>query len=136
MKIKFVCEKGIAGPLSVGMQRVDVRYILGGVYEEFKKSPFSDNTTDNFSSLNLHVFYSKNDVIKGVELFPVAGAFFRGYNLFDFTLDDLLTNFARLGVKYDVGDVGVRIVDDGIRIYAPDIDDSCGASIDSIYVEL
>ncbi|MEA5126177.1 hypothetical protein [Xanthomonas floridensis] len=136
MKIEFVCQKGAVGPLHVGMRRAEVRYILGGIYEEFKKSPFSENTTDDFPHLKLHVFYSKNDIIKGVELFPAAGIFFKGYNLFALKLNDILIILDKLSVGYEIGDVGIRIPEAGIRVYAPEILDSNVASIEAIYCEL
>ncbi|MCT8358786.1 hypothetical protein NLA05_21390 [Xanthomonas citri pv. anacardii] len=135
MKTNFLCEKGVVGPLRSGMQRAEVRCVLGG-YNEFKKSPFSQNTTDEFLNSGLHVFYSPDELIKGVELFPDVGALFKGDDLFSFKLAGLMKFLDCHGIGYKFGDVGIKIVEVGIRIYSSDMNESCEASIESVYIEL
>ena len=55
------------GKIEFGMKREDVRAILGDKYEEFKKSEFSVNTTDDYGFL--HVFYTEDNQVEAVEVF-------------------------------------------------------------------
>ena len=50
-----------------GMSRSEVRALFSGKYAEFKKSKFSQNTTDDFGIC--HVFYNKDDKCEAVEVF-------------------------------------------------------------------
>lgn len=52
--------------LFFGMARDSVRK-LGGAYREYKKTPFSQNTTDDFGEFQ--VFYSPDDRCEAVEIF-------------------------------------------------------------------
>ena len=56
------------GPIKLGATREAVREAAGPEFEEFRKSPSSDNTTDDFGSL--HVYYGENDTCVGVEVVP------------------------------------------------------------------
>ena len=62
---EFVPLKSI-GPVIFGMSREKVRRILGN-YEEFRKSRFSRNTTDDFSFC--HVYYDTANQVNAVEFF-------------------------------------------------------------------
>ena len=55
------------GRIKFGMNRSDVRQILGGDFVEFRKSKFSKNTSDDFHFL--HVYYDVDDKCIAVELF-------------------------------------------------------------------
>ncbi|MCM1277316.1 MAG: hypothetical protein NC299_18485 [Lachnospiraceae bacterium] len=49
-----------------GAQREIVRNAFGS-FEEFKKSPFSKNTSDDFG--DFHIFYDSNNCFEAVEIF-------------------------------------------------------------------
>ncbi len=65
VKINAVPLKGAAN-IKFGMRREKVREILGEAVE-FKKSPFSKTTTDDFGYC--HVFYDANDECEAIEIF-------------------------------------------------------------------
>ena len=65
-KWQVVPEKSI-GKIEFGMNREEVRTLLGDKYEEFKKSEFSVNTTDDYGFL--HVYYSEDNRVEAVEVF-------------------------------------------------------------------
>lgn len=53
-----------------GMERHEVRAILGEPIREFKKSKFSKTTTDDYSTY--HIFYDINNKFEAVEFFDGA----------------------------------------------------------------
>lgn len=63
-----------------GMPRSEVRMILGGKYNEFKKSKFSKNTADDFGIC--HVFYTPDDKCEAVEVFDNCEVSVNGTILF------------------------------------------------------
>ena len=54
------------GKIYFGMRRTEIRNMFGD-YKEFKKSKYSQNTTDDFGMF--HVFYSKDNQCEAVEIF-------------------------------------------------------------------
>ena len=58
--------KGI-DEISVGISREEVRKYFGNNFEEFKKSKFSKNTTDDYGYC--HIFYDKDNKFEAIEFF-------------------------------------------------------------------
>ena len=58
--------KGI-DEISFGISREEVRKYFGNNFEEFKKSKFSKNTTDDYGYC--HIFYDKDNKIEAIEFF-------------------------------------------------------------------
>ena len=54
------------GDIKFGASRNEVRSLLGE-YQEFKKSPFSKNTTDDFG--DFHIYYSEDNFVDAIEVF-------------------------------------------------------------------
>ena len=54
------------GCIKFGASRNEIRSAIG-IYKEFKKSPFSKNTTDDFGGF--HVYYSDDNYVEAIEVF-------------------------------------------------------------------
>lgn len=65
-----ICLVASVNEIPFGSARTIVRDALGNDFKEFKKSKYSKNTTDDFGSC--HVFYSSNDTMDAIEIFPDA----------------------------------------------------------------
>ena len=65
METIFKPYKSYAG-IAFGASRNELRSLLGK-YQEFKKSPFSKNTTDDFG--DFHVYYSEDNLVEAIEVF-------------------------------------------------------------------
>ncbi|MBH3361335.1 hypothetical protein [Pseudomonas guariconensis] len=130
----FDCDKNHAGPIYKGVRRADVRKVLGA-YKEFKKSPFSSNTADDFQSVGVHVFYNSEDVVRGVEIFKGARVFVCGLDVFSFSLTGLVAELERIGVGCVYDEAGANITDLGIGFYSPDVGEVETPSIEGVYVE-
>lgn len=131
----FDCDKSVAGPLTSGMTRADVRRLLGAC-SEFRKASFSVNTSDDFEEVGAHVFYSEDDVIRGVEIFRVGSVRVRGIEVFVLSLSELESALANIGISCEYDDVGARIADLGIGFYAPELGNVVSPPIEAVYIEM
>lgn len=95
--------------IKFGTNRKTVREKLGD-YSEFKKTPFSDNTTDDFGFC--HVYYDDNNKFEAIEIFD-AEVYIRERKVFP-------VNVNRLGDIIDDFDDELISVSKSIGIYAPD----------------
>ena len=65
---KFVVIPNLSvNGIEFGTSREETRKALGRSFKEFKKSPFSENTTDAYDAF--HVFYSVDDKFEAIEFF-------------------------------------------------------------------
>lgn len=78
------------GNVAFDSKREDVRNSLG-TYTEFKKSRFSKNTTDNFGGF--HVFYTQNNEVEAIEIFPFVKAVYNGKNIFELSKQEVISLF-------------------------------------------
>jgi hypothetical protein len=131
----FDCDKSRAGPLKGGMTRADVRKILGH-FSEFKKSQLSTNSADDFEDVGAHVFYTEDNVIRGVEIFKGNLVTVRGIDIFSLPLPALVSELERIGIECVYDDVGARLLNIGVGIYSPDFGDVEAPSVEAVYVEL
>ena len=74
------------GNIRLGEKREDVRK-SNGVYKEFKKTRFSNNSTDDFGKF--HVYYNDNNIVIAIEFFRESELSFHGTLLFQKTLSEL-----------------------------------------------
>lgn len=117
------------------MIREEVRILLGD-FKEFKKNQFSRSTADSFAGGGVHVFYSEDGLISGVEIFRGVEATFRSLELFSMGFYDLISALRQAGVGVVLDDVGASLVDVGLGIYAPNYEDDGGCVIDAVYVDM
>lgn len=66
------------GPIKLGMTRSEIRNILNSKVTEFTKSQESENTTDSFDELGIHVYYKDGDMCEAIEVFEPANPTFNG----------------------------------------------------------
>ena len=80
MEMDIVSFKRV-GNLTFGMKREKVREMLGPNFTVFRKSPWEVNTTDDYHTLGLHLYYTEHDELEFVEMFPPARPIFKGVDL-------------------------------------------------------
>jgi len=122
-------------PFKPGMTRGQLREILGD-FNEFRKTKFSKNSTDEFLSSSVHVFYHENGIVKGVEIFKNSEFIIFGKNLFKMSAHEAMSFIENNGADVSCSDVGFNVDSLGIRIYAPEMMDEENAKIKSIYIEI
>ncbi len=101
------------GPIKLGADREAVREAAGPEFEEFRKSPSSDNTTDDYGSF--HVYYDENDTCVAVEVFPEIEVVVDGEVVFPTTLDKAAAVIPSLARDDD----GLISTEQSIGVYAP-----------------
>lgn len=101
------------GPIKLGAAREAVRAAAGPGFEEFRKSPSSENTTDDYGSF--HVYYDESDTCVAVEVFPEIEVLVDGEVVFPTTLDKAAAVIPSL----ERDDDGLLSTEKSIGVYAP-----------------
>ena len=101
------------GPIKLGAAREAVRAAAGPGFEEFRKSPSSENTTDDYGSF--HVYYDENDACAAVEVFPEIEVAVDGEVVFPTSLDRAIAAIPSL----ERDDDGLLSTEKSVGIYAP-----------------
>ena len=99
--------------IEFGMER-DVVRKLYGEYEEFKKSEYSENTTDDFGSF--HVYYDENDKCEAVEIFDDVEVTVNGEKIFPVKIEEA----QKIESSLVRDEEGLISIEKSIGIYAPD----------------
>lgn len=115
-----------AGNIKFGSERETVRKDNGN-FKEFRKSRFSKNSTDDFSSF--HVFYSEDDRVEAVEFFRESNLYFHDIQLFSQSYSDLKARFNALDSNITEDESGIIYKTLGFSVYSPD-----GEQVESILV--
>ena len=131
----FRYHNGCVSPIKSGMARAQVRSTLGD-FNEFRKSKFSENSTDDFINSFVHAFYRENDIIKGLEIFSDSEFIVFERNLFEMSAREAKSFFEKNGADVNCNDIGFNVESLNIRIYAPEMMDEEDAKIKSIYIEI
>ncbi len=99
--------------IEFGMEREVVRKLYGQ-YEEYKKSEYSQNTTDDFG--NFHVYYDENDKCEAVEIFDDVEVTINGEIIFPVKIEDA----EKIESSLVRDEEGLISIEKSIGIYAPD----------------
>lgn len=131
----FEYQTGKVGCVSAGMDRSEVRRLLGK-FEEFRKSPDSINTTDDFADAAAHVYYDNHDHVVGVEVHRESGLFYRGLSLMEKTPEQIESSLSTLSVECDRSDSSMISIEGGkVGMYLTE--DNGGVDVVvSVYVDL
>ena len=114
------------GTIKFGSNRETVRKDNGN-FKEFRKSRFSKNSTDDFSSF--HVFYNEDDRVEAVEFFRESNLYFHDIQLFTQSYGDLKTRLNALDSNNTEDESGIIYKTLGFSVYSPD-----GKQVESILV--
>lgn len=101
--------------IEFGMERDAVRKLYGE-YEEFKKSEYSENTTDDFG--NFHVYYDENNKCEAVEIFDDVEVTVNGEIIFPVKIEEA----EKIESSFVRDEEGLISIEKSIGIYAPDED--------------
>ncbi|MEE0264641.1 MAG: hypothetical protein UD936_03350 [Acutalibacteraceae bacterium] len=97
MKFNIIPNEAV-GDVLFGMTREEVRGILTGFKAEFKKSIYSENTTDDFGCC--HVFYDEHNKCNAIEFFEKCELIYNDVNLFELSPDELKSIFPDMTEEY------------------------------------
>ncbi|MDR0286689.1 MAG: hypothetical protein LBI03_03130 [Clostridiales bacterium] len=102
--------------IKLGSTREEARSTLG-TFNEFKKTKFSKNTTDDFSFC--HVYYDVQNKVEAIEYFNSTEFLFKGNNLFSLNFSELKSFFGNNKIDFQEDDSGLRSDAIGLSVYSP-----------------
>ena len=89
------------GKIKFGMNRSAVHHLFQEKCKEFKKSKFSNNTSDDYGKF--HVFYTPDNLVEAVEFFEGIELILNGKVIFPIKISDiesLIPGFVKDGSSY------------------------------------
>jgi len=107
------------GPVTLGMDRAEVRSVLGGAVRSFKKSPDSKAPTDAFDEQGLHVYYDDAGRAEAIEVASPATPILEGRALIGRPFEELRHWLEQMDPEIQVDDAGLTAPSLGIGLYAP-----------------
>lgn len=114
--------------------RASVRNILNSDYEEFVKSPLSEAPTDDMLDMDIHVFYDRRLLCKGVEVFAPNNVVVFDLNLLGSPFSELKEQIENQGYNVELTDCGFDCEDLGVSLFCPDYDENDRAIAESVYI--
>ena len=106
------------GPLRFGMNRLEVRALLGANVSTFKKTPWSLTDTDAYNDLGFHLYYDRADRLECVEAWGPSCIVYEDMPLVNGTTQETLEGLAKLGLIHGYDD-GYLFDTAGFALYAP-----------------
>lgn len=120
------------GNISFEMKREEVREKFNNEYEEFKKTPFSENTTDDFGCC--HVYYNKQDKCEAIEFFESAKVFFEGELITNKPYNEVKKIFESKDSDIEFNDSGFTSLKYGIGIFALYVEEDSNELVEGVIV--
>ncbi|MFV0520080.1 MAG: hypothetical protein ACK5LY_07370 [Lachnospirales bacterium] len=84
--------------IKFGIDRNEVRTLMGDVFKEFKKNKFSKNTTDDYEYC--HVFYDEDNKFEAIEFFEDTEVYIDEKLIFPNTLNTVKILFDNIEEDY------------------------------------
>jgi hypothetical protein len=119
MRMTIFPHRG-AGPIALGIERGEVRRVLGAPYSTFMKSPSSDALTDAFRSEGIYVYYDKSDRCKAIEVASPSNVVLNDQDLIGERFFEIRLWLGSQGYDVVDNDSGAICRDVGVSLYAPD----------------
>lgn len=118
--------------IDFGMKRESIREKFNHQFTEFKKTSFSQNTTDAFEFC--HVYYDNENLCEAVELFEPAIIVFDNFVMSEQSYEKVKEFFESIDSSLDCDDVGFTSYKYGIGVFAPDALDEPKEPIEAVIV--
>ncbi len=118
MDLLIRSNEGI-GPLSLGMDRAEIRSVLGGPVRSFKKTPDARAPTDAFDEHGIHVYYDNAGRAEAIEVASPASPILQGRSLIGKPFKEIRHWLEQLDPKVQVDEAGLTAPSLGIGVYAP-----------------
>lgn len=123
-----------AGKIKFGMTPEQVRLLLGGVFDSFKRTEDSVFPCDYFESLGVFAYYNSSGVLEAIEFTEPAVPEFEEMDLLKIHFKDLIKYLSDKDKGLEVESESLTSHVLGIGAYAPDADDNTSSSAESIIV--
>ena len=84
-----------------GDRRADIRSRFGDNFQEFKRNPFAENTTDQNPEWGIFVEYNQDNKCEALEFSSDAAIFFKGLEIMKMNFDKLRKKFDPISEKME-----------------------------------
>jgi hypothetical protein len=105
--------------LHFGMSRSEIRGLLGTEFTEFRKTEFSENTTDSYEGEGIHCYYDRDNKLNLLETFLPCSAELGGISLISRSVSDVIEELGLLGHNAIERRGSYRFESIGVAVYAP-----------------
>ncbi|OIP75670.1 MAG: hypothetical protein AUK48_07075 [Oscillatoriales cyanobacterium CG2_30_44_21] len=116
------------------MTREEVRSLLGKPSATFYKTPFSQNSTDAFDAVGVHVHYHSADYCESLEFFEPAKLLLGKTHIFDLSFTEVREWLESDDSELEIDDEGLTCFKYGVGIYAPDWQEDPNLLIEGVIV--
>lgn len=118
--------------IGFNMKREVVREKFNNQFTEFKKTPFSQNTTDAFGFC--HIYYDNENLCEAIELFETTTVIFDNFIMTKQSYEKVRGFFESIDDSLDFNDAGFTSYKFGVGVFAPYALDEPEEPIESIVV--
>ncbi len=95
----------------------------------------SEFVTSSISNEKIHVYYNKDGMCTGLEIFKPHSLQYENIELLKCSLSSLMTELKIKDIQFDEIDYGIEIPSFGISTYSHDFEENSNLPIDCVYVE-
>lgn len=118
-----------------GDSRCQIRNILSNIpCKEFWKTTDSKNSTDQYDSIGILIYYTSDNICEAIEFYEPASPFFDRKNLLRLSYKSLIGWFKTLDTQIEEDEVGFTSYKLGISCYAPDKEEDMNCLAESILI--
>lgn len=110
-----------------------VRLALGSVSTRFLKGPESMGFVEDYSNLDMHIYFGADSKVQGVEFFRGSSFFLQGHSILGEAVALVLEYLEDIGELVSLNDSGFDIRNRRVRFFAPDIGEE-DAVVKAVYV--
>ncbi|MEP3475826.1 MAG: hypothetical protein ABJN57_06385 [Hyphomicrobiales bacterium] len=96
----------------------------------------SEYVTSSISNETMHVYYNKDGICTGLEIFKPHSLQCENIELLKCSLSSLVKELKIKDIQFDEIDYGIEIPSFGISTYSHDFEENSNLPIDCVYVEL
>jgi hypothetical protein len=105
------------GVLMFGQRRGEIRSILGGDVQRFKKASFDAIDTDAYDKLGLHLEYDHDDRLQCIEAWGPCNIMYRGLHFLERKFDAVLDELTDAGITCRVDRDGCIVDEAGFALF-------------------
>ncbi|WAF68959.1 hypothetical protein NRK98_02605 [Aeromonas dhakensis] len=123
-----------AGNIKFGMTPDQVRLLLGGGFDSFKRTESSAFPCDYFEDLGVFFYYNSSGVLEAIEFTEPAAPEFEKKDLLKISLKDLIKLLSDKDKGLEIESDSLTSHALGIGAYAPDADEDPSLPAESIII--
>lgn len=122
------------GPVRIGMTRAEIRAVLAGPVDVFRRNAFADTETDYFTSIGIQVDYDQRGICNLITATEEAEPRYENNLLVGIPIGDCKECLDKYDPDIETEDSGFRSKKLGIGVYAPNGMLNTDDLVEAIYI--